>query len=950
MRSSLFTLACLACLTAATGCDGEPMADAGPDAAVDAGTDASVDAGTDAGPPPSAFCRPCRRDADCGPDNLCLVLADGERACGHPCEGDADCADLSLEATCVQEADWLPMACRPTADTCVVNAPGEPCPDDGCAGTYETCAELDGASPFCTVECAVDADCPIGMRRCRETAAGRVCVPDEAAPPERCAALVDAGRATRCEADGACPGGGTCHGAGELRLCLEAPSGGECPEGTARWAADGGDVCVPTGPAFGDPWSERVAPDCHCVLADEGAMLDEALDVIDRDRCAMMFPHEILDRFIPELSHDRFRLSWTDRVHSYWPASLAFGRHVADRLDAAADGGRPATDALREAAAWADLAGDPTEVSASSDLAAALAALVTEAGGTPDDAALAAAADGLEADLRGRLVPVIDALRAAVAARREAVAVLSEEERATFFDGASTLFLGGTPRLAADDAAVQGALLGDVDVGAMARAATALTEAIEAAGLTAHAGDDATLTVDTPAGRVAVRGGGDDTYEGDEWDGALLLIELGGDDTYRTSAGATSSPGHGVSVLVDVDGADTYAYEEVPVDLDEGPSGHRRLPSDGAGRLEPVEGRNGPQSRSMVSRQGAGRLGIGLLLDLGAQADRYRSLRMSQGYGALGVGLLYDAAGDDAYEGEAAVQGAASFGVGLLVDGDGGDEYVAYHDAQGFAYSRAVGALYDGAGDDVYLGHPDDVLYVSPQDGGFNSSFVQGAGFGRRADFLPDGVFMSGGLGVLRDRAGADRYTAGIFAQATGFWYGTGMLLEGAGDDVYDGVWYVQSGDAHFATSVLLEDGGSDDFNPSATRRNVMMGGGHDFSGAWFVDRAGDDTYRGTGISFGAGNEAGAGLFADLGGTDGYDADRDNNLGHGALARPDEDALRRASGTVGIFLEADGTDTYTRPTVGDVANDATWEQARHGRDAGELGVGLDRTDGRTGLE
>src|SRR5690606_37171726 len=108
---------------------------------------------------------------------------------------------------------------------------------------------------------------------------------------------------------------------------------------------------------------------------------------------------------------------------------------------------------------------------------------------------------------------------------------------------------------------------------------------------------------------------------------------------------------------------------------------------------------------------------------------------------------------------------------------------------------RAVGVLSDREGDDVYFGHPSDVLYVSPQDAASSSSFVQGAGFGRRADATGD--YMSGGLGVLRDRAGADRYTAGVFAQATGYWFGTGLLLEGAGDDRYDAVWYVQSGDAH---------------------------------------------------------------------------------------------------------------------------------------------------------
>ena len=51
---------------------------------------------------------------------------------------------------------------------------------------------------------------------------------------------------------------------------------------------------------------------------------------------------------------------------------------------------------------------------------------------------------------------------------------------------------------------------------------------------------------------------------------------------------------------------------------------------------------------------------------------------------------------------------------------------------------------------------------------------------------------MSGGIGVLRDREGSDRYTAGVFAQGTGYWGGMGLLLDGAGDDRYDARWYVQ--------------------------------------------------------------------------------------------------------------------------------------------------------------
>lgn len=929
MRGSVLVLLLL------TACDGGVAADAGsPDAALDGGADAGSDAGVDAGPPPSRFCAPCRRDADCGDGNLCLFLADGS-FCGHPCAADDDCAGLGLDARCEAEAPGFPVSCRPASGACIESEPASDCP---CAGAYDRCVDTDGLGPHCTTECRVDADCPIGMRRCRDLPDGRFCVRDEASPPERCQALVDAGLATEC-VDGACPDGGACHTVGERALCLSSPSGGACPDGATLH--DG--LCVPDLPSP-DPWSALLTPDCHCAVEpSEATMLDEALAAIERDRCGMSFPHRFLDAFPPALSHDRFRLSWTDRAHSYWPASLAMGRALSTSLDDATRGDGAASQALREASRWADLPIAAPPADASPDLTAALGALVTGAGGAPDPG-LAAAVASLPDALETRLVPVVDALRHAILAREAAIERLPERERADWFDLAGDMALGrrGTP-LAATRDDVQGALLGDVDVAAMASAAVALLEAIEAAQLETLVGTDATLTVETPAGRFAVRGAGDDTYEAAEWDGALFLLDLGGDDTYRFAAGATASADHGVGVAIDVGGTDTYGYAEVAVPSDEGPPGHRRLPSDGAGRAS-----DPPQSLSEISRQGAGRLGVGLLLDLGPEGDRYRSLRLSQGWGALGVGLLYDRGGDDVYEGEAGVQGGASFGVGVLLDGGGNDSYVAYHGAQGYAYVRAVGLLYDRDGDDTYLGVVDDVLYTSPQDATSNSSFVQGAGFGRRADFT-DGVFMSGGLGVLRDRAGRDRYTAGVFAQATGFWYGAGMLLEGGGDDHYDGVWYVQSGDAHYAISVLLEDGGSDDFNQLATRRNVALGGGHDFSIAWFVDAGGDDVYRAPGISYGAGNEGGAGIFADLAGADRYDATRDNSFGHAAISRPGEDPLRQMHGTVGVFLDADGVDTYARPEIAPVANDATWQQARTGPEEGERGVGVDRSGGRAGL-
>jgi len=930
-------------LLAACGDDGAIM-DAGLDSAMDAdagldtGPDADgailPDADADAGPPPPALCAPCRRDSECAEGALCLVLEGTERGCGVPCASDEDCAGLAIPSACVEEVPGLGRQCRPTGDTCVTVPPGSTCVTDvDCGGRYDLCVDGDGFGSRCTGACTVDADCPIGARRCRDVAsAGRVCVPDELPAAERCQRLVDLGAAESCAADGDCPSG----------TCLLLPDdSGVCavPAPCVAGPEVAPGLCAPSAPSDG-PAADVVA-DCSCFAAeDEGSLFDEAIAALGRTRCDLRWPSSVMNLISPQITHDPFRLTFADRVLGDWSSAVPF----AQRVDADLDGASVA-QAISRGGAWADMGALSVEPHDSDDLTEALAALLEATGATPDRVSIAGQVDALSADLRARLAPIALAVREAVLAREAAVARLGDDI-GRYYDGPSGLFIGGgLIGLDLRRSDQKGALLGDVDVALMAEAAARLAATIETADLESVAPDAGELTLVTPRGRVAVRGGADHVYENDdEWRETLLLVDLGGDDTYRSSAGATTSADHGVSIVIDVRGADNYGYDEVPVASDVGPIDHVRLPSDGDGRVSMP-----PASRSRISRQGVGRLGIGMLFDLGVAVDSYRSLRLSQGYGVLGVGVLFDEGGDDTYHAEAVAQGAAAFGIGLLVDRAGNDRYTAYHMAQGFGYARGFGALWDGGGDDVYFLHPSDVLYQSAQDpAGSNSSLGQGAGFGRRADFAPDRVFMSGGLGVLRDVDGADQYTCGIFGQSTGFWYGTGLLSDGAGDDRYDGQWYVQSGSAHFALSVLLEGGGNDVYNMTARRQNVTHGGGHDFSLAVFVDREGDDTYLAPGLSFGAGNAAGTGFFGDASGTDSYDATRNLSMGNASIETPG-DALRRTARTLGVFLDADGVDTHTRPDPTPVANDATWRQMAHTDEPSEEGIGIDRTGARLGL-
>jgi hypothetical protein len=318
---------------------------------------------------------------------------------------------------------------------------------------------------------------------------------------------------------------------------------------------------------------------------------------------------------------------------------------------------------------------------------------------------------------------------------------------------------------------------------------------------------------------------------------------------------------------------------------------------------------------------------------------------MSQGYAHLGVGVLVDDGGDDVYRGEIGVQGAASMGIGALLDGGGNDTYETYVHSQGFAYVQAVGVLSDrGDGTDAYLanhGSPSlggDPIYYSPQmPGSANSSMTQGAGYGRRGD--SDGGFLSGGFGLLRDGGGDDVYTAGVFAQGTGYWQGFGALVDTGGNDTYDAFWYVQGGAAHYAIGAVLDGGGNDVVDGTLSPVNVSLGSGHDFSIGLYVDEGGDDRFRSAGLALGASNCQGIGLFVDNDGTDVYEPQSTYALGLGNESTECNTGMRATVHSIGLFMDSGGDpDTYTWPggdgraPVDDTAFGIAWngKETEHG--------------------
>lgn len=361
-----------------------------------------------------------------------------------------------------------------------------------------------------------------------------------------------------------------------------------------------------------------------------------------------------------------------------------------------------------------------------------------------------------------------------------------------------------------------------------------------------------TTVFETPFGRIAIGGPGDDVYVGD----FTFILDVGGNDRYMlpplTKAEALARP---VRVIIDLSGDDLYVGDDFAF--------------------------------------GAGFFGCGFLIDLQGN-DLYRARHFSQGAAIAGLGVLWDGAGYDRYVGGIHVQGAAAFGLGMLIDRGGHDLYQCQAQGQGFGFVRGYGALVDHSGNDVYLAQSPyvDVLRYEHRF----VTFAQGAALGYRP-------LASGGIGLLLDSAGNDTYLCDIYGQGTGYWYGLGAVLDWAGHDRYVAYQYAQGAGVHLAFGLLWDEEGEDIYSA----HGVSQGCGHDFAVGILYDAAGDDHYLCESLSQGAASANGLALLVDLHGNDTYAARRPNTMGFGDY--------RRHFGSLGLFLDAEGTDWYA-DTVG----------------------------------
>ena len=385
----------------------------------------------------------------------------------------------------------------------------------------------------------------------------------------------------------------------------------------------------------------------------------------------------------------------------------------------------------------------------------------------------------------------------------------------------------------------------------------------------------------TAAGYVVIGGSGPNRYT---MDGLVAVIDTGGDDVYLWGDGAPPP----VQVIIDAAGNDRYA--------------------------------------ASFSGAGAAWFGVNVIIDRGGN-DSYRSVFGGCGAGIFGFALLLDAGGDDRYQCDAWSEGAGLYGGGALIDSGGNDSYLAQILSQGVGGPRGMGVLLDTVGDDLYRAN--GLVASAYGTSGVFLGLSQGVGYGLRPH-------DHGGVGVLYDGGGDDRYEGGEFSQGGGYFWGAGLLFDESGNDLYYGNRYAQAFAAHQAMGLLF-DGGGDDHYWSMTA--AAQGAAWDQSLALLYDRRGNDDYRAGTLSQGAAAEQSRALLFDAAGDDVYWAATTNAQG-AAGVNGYHFAVDDPIASMGALFDGGGHDRYSSGFHNDAVRVRASTPAA-GNNDDTLGVALD---------
>lgn len=311
---------------------------------------------------------------------------------------------------------------------------------------------------------------------------------------------------------------------------------------------------------------------------------------------------------------------------------------------------------------------------------------------------------------------------------------------------------------------------------------------------------DGSFFYNSPFGKLIINGFSDSNHTED----SNFIIDLGGNDKYTNNAGGALES---IAVCIDHSGNDDY---------------------------------NTPDRKYV---QGFGFLGAGFLVDL-AGNDKYIAKHFSQGAGIMGVGAIWDKSGDDIYSAHGFVQGAGVFGLGMLMDSSGEDLYDCATLGQGGATTLGLGILNDLSGDDRYQ------LWIdTTKDNLGSAGYGQGGALSFRHYPWLGKLTSYGGVGMLVDKSGNDRYrTGGWCDQGGSYIMSLGALYDGGGNDHYTANTGQGSG-IHITNAILIDKDGNDVYDGGFR----TGGSGSDRSPGFLIDYKGNDIYTASSSCYGTG-------------------------------------------------------------------------------------------------
>lgn len=262
---------------------------------------------------------------------------------------------------------------------------------------------------------------------------------------------------------------------------------------------------------------------------------------------------------------------------------------------------------------------------------------------------------------------------------------------------------------------------------------------------------------------------------------------------------------------------------------------------------------------SMPWTLAAGILNARMLVDFNGD-DIYQCSYGCLGSSLFGASLFMDMTGDDQYTSQQYALGTSWAGVSVFMDFSGDDNYRSTMLSQGVGIAGGLGLMMDFNGTDRYFSKGANPS--SYRDPGQFDGWSQGMGLGLRN-------FVSGGWGFLYDSGnGKNRFESGTFSQGGGYYFGLGTLINASkSDDTYVGARYSQGFSAHFAIGNFLEVEGHDSYwSPS----DVGEGMAWDLSLTLFEDRKGNDQYQTCAHCLGMGSQNSFAFFIESAGRDTY--------------------------------------------------------------------------------